>query len=405
VRAPARFRGVRALAVAAVAFAAAVCGAAVALAVGKETGWIESTKTVAVSLPSSPTPSPASVEDQPSPLPKTFDAEKIYARRSSGVVTIFSFFGSASGQGSGFVVSPKGYILTNAHVITTAPDEPVERAENVYVEFADGDRIAARIVGFDLFSDVGLIKVDPASHSIRPLPLGSSASVVVGEPVAAIGSPFGNENSLSVGVVSGTRRSISSVTSEYQLVDAIQTDAAINHGNSGGPLLDGRGRVIGINAQIRSSSGAGEGVGFAVPIDTARRSMDQLLGHGRVRYAYVGITTDDVTPALAHRFHFSAAFGALITCVKKDSPGATAGLHGGTHESIFEGGQVTTGGDVIVAIDGHPVRSGSDVVRLVGQRLQPGRTAMFTVLRGSARHKVAVVLGERPSTATPGCQG
>jgi 2-alkenal reductase len=396
---------VRASAVAVVALVSAACAATLVLVVGKETGWVGSTKTVVVSSPGSSPPSPASVKDLSGPLPKTFSAERIYAARSPGVVTIFSFFGSGSGQGSGFVVSPKGYILTDAHVITTAPEQPAERAENVYVEFADGDRIAAKIVGYDLFSDVGLLKVDPAAHAIRPLPLGRSSNVVVGEPVAAIGSPFGNENSLSVGVVSGTRRSISSVTSEYQLVDAIQTDAAINHGNSGGPLLDGRGRVIGINAQIRSSSGAGEGVGFAVPIDTARRSMDELLANGRVEYAYVGITTDDVTPALAHRFHYSSPFGALITCVKRNSPGSAAGLRGGTHQSVFEGGQVTTGGDVIVAIDGHPVRSGSDVVRLVGQRLEPRDTATFTVLRGSDRRTVRVVLGKRPAGPTPGCEG
>ena len=250
---------------------------------------------------------------------------------------------------------------------------------------------------------MGVVRVDPDGHRLKALPLGESANVIVGEPVAAIGSPFGNENSLSVGVVSGTRRSISSVTSEYELTDAIQTDAAINHGNSGGPLLDGRGRVIGINAQIRSNSGGGEGVGFAVPIDTARRSMRQLLADGEVRYAYVGITTDDLTPALARFLHVPVSTGALITCVKPDSPGERAGLHAGNDQRSFEGAQVTGGGDVILSIDGQAVRSGSDVVRLVGQRLDPGQKATFTVLRGDDRKGIAVTLGRRPAQPDPGC--
>ena len=145
------------------------------------------------------------------------------------------------------------------------------------------------------------------------MPLGDSAAVVVGEPVAAIGSPFGNEDSLGVGVVSATHRSIDSLTSNYNLVDAIQTDAPINHGNSGGPLFDARGRVIGINAQIRSDSGQAEGVGFAVPINSARRSMEQLIANGSVSYAYVGIETTDLTPALAQRFGYPVTQGAVVT--------------------------------------------------------------------------------------------
>jgi 2-alkenal reductase len=396
----------KAAAIAAVALVSAAFGAAVSLAVGKEAGWLGSdTKTVVVSPPPPAPESPASVKPPP-PLTATFDAEGIYARRSPGVVTIFSSFSTGEqGQGSGFVVSREGYVMTNAHVITTAPSTPVTSADQLYVEFSDGDRVAGHIVGYDLFSDVGLVKVDPTEHRLTPLPLGNSSRVVVGEPVATIGSPFGNENSLSVGVVSATRRSISSVTSEYQLIDAIQTDAAINHGTSGGPLVDARGRVVGISAQIRSSNGQGQGVGFAVPIDTARRSMDQLLAHGRVTYAYVGITTDDLTPSLAHFLHYSVSSGALITCVKNGSPGAAAGLHAGTNRTVFEGADVIGGGDVIVAIQGHPVRSGTDVVRVVGQKLTPGDTAAFTVVRGTDRRDVSVKLGERPSRPTPSCGG
>jgi S1-C subfamily serine protease len=394
----------RPIAYAAVALVSAVAGAALALGVGKGAGWIDSsTKTVVVKASDSGIETPA-VAPTRRARPLAFDAESIYAKRSPGVVTIFSTFPTGEeGQGSGFVVSKKGYILTNAHVITTAPGEPVEPANDLYVEFANGDRVDGEIVGYDLFSDVGLVKVEPSAHPLTALPLGRSSTVVVGEPVAAIGSPFGNENSLSTGVVSGTKRSISSVTSLYQLVDAIQTDAAINHGNSGGPLLDGSGRVIGINAQIRSTSGAGEGVGFAVPIDIAKRSMRQLLASGEVAYAYVGITTDDLTPALARFLDYPVSAGALITCVNRGSPGAKAGLRGGTDRTTFEGAQVVGGGDVIVAIDGRRVRSGTDVVRAVGQRLDPGDKAVFSVVRGQNRRDITVTLGERPSEPTHDC--
>jgi S1-C subfamily serine protease len=224
--------------------------------------------------------------------------------------------------------------------------------------------------------------------------------VVVGEPVAAIGSPFGNTDSLTVGVVSAVRRSIPSLTTRYDLIDAIQTDAPINHGNSGGPLFDARGRVIGINAQIRTGgSGSGfDGVGFAVPIDSARRSMEQLLRTGTVRYAYVGIETEDLTPAIARRFGYATRRGALIDTVVAGSGAAKAGLKAGTRVEAFDGLGVHVGGDAIVAIDGVPVTSAEDVVRIVATRLFPGERARFTVVRGSVRRVVAVTLGERPPT-------
>jgi S1-C subfamily serine protease len=336
-----------------------------------------------------------------------FQPARIYASRSPGVVTIYSFFGSASdltgqtAQGSGFVVSPKGYILTNSHVITNAGDSSngsVKPADHLYVEFQDHDRIPATVVGWDVFDDVGVIKVEPSAHALAPVPLGDSSRVVVGEPVAAIGSPFGNENSLSVGVVSATKRSIGSLTSRYNLVDAIQTDAPINHGNSGGPLFDARGRAIGINAQIRSDSGNAEGVGFAVPINSARRSMDQLISTGHVSYAYVGISTEDLTPSIASHFGYPVKYGAIVDCTEPDSPGEKAGLRGGSDDVSFNGSSFTRGGDVIVAIDGVAVRSAEDVVRVVTERLAPGGVATMTVYRGSTKKTVAVRLVDRPKT-------
>jgi 2-alkenal reductase len=258
-----------------VAACSAAAGVAVILLVAWAAGWLHDERHTVVVRESALPVEVSSTRAKPL-LGGPFDPAAIYARRSGGVVTIYSVFGSgasaSAAQGSGFVVSGDGVILTNSHVITTAGEGngTVTPASTVYVEFRDRDRVPAKIVGWDVFDDVGVLQVDPKTHGLSPLPLGDSSRVVVGEPVAAIGSPFGNENSLAVGVVSATQRSIESLTSQYNLVDAIQVDAPINHGNSGGPLFDAQGRVIGINAQIRSDSGNAEGVGFAVPINAAR---------------------------------------------------------------------------------------------------------------------------------------
>ncbi|MGB2953155.1 MAG: trypsin-like peptidase domain-containing protein [Gaiellaceae bacterium] len=399
---------------AAASLVAAVLGGVAVLAVGKATGWISTstrTKTVIVQQPADSaqltgqTPSPA---PSTKPLSGGFDPAKIYSSRSPGVVTIFSIFGSPSSaaaqaaQGSGFVVSAKGYILTNSHVITNAgqgASPNVNAATRVYVEFQDHDRAPAKIVGWDVFDDVGLLKVEPSAHALQPVPLGDSAKAVVGEPVAAIGSPFGNVDSLSVGVISATRRSINSLTSRFNIVDAIQTDAAINHGNSGGPLFDSRGDVVGINAQIRSDSGTAEGVGFAVPIDLAKRSMAQLIANGRVSYAYVGVLTEDLTPSIAHRFGYPVDHGAVITSVQSHTPASAAGLRGGSHKQTVFGQQFTRGGDVIVAIDRTPVASAEDVVRIVTERLSPGRQVTFTIVRDGRQRRVQVRLVERPGSS------
>src|SRR5206468_81917 len=193
----------------------------------------------------------------------------------------------------------------------------------------------------------------PSAHALVALPLGRSAPVVVGEPVAAIGSPLGNADSLAVGVVSAVGRSIAALTApSFQLIDAIQTDAPIAHGSSGGPLLDAGGRAIGINAQIRSDQGGASGVGFAVPIDAARRSLTALLTKGHVAYAYAGVQTEDLTPTLARTLKLSVARGALVDRVTAAGPAAAAGLRGGTHEQQFEGQTIRVGGDVVVAVDG-----------------------------------------------------
>jgi S1-C subfamily serine protease len=400
----------------AVAALAAALGAGLALAIAHGAGWVGDghTRTVVLSSAAAqPREAPARAGASVAPLTGNgFDPALLYRRRSPGVVTIFAFFGapgsdlSQASQGSGFVVSSDGVILTNSHVITNAGagGGPVTAAGRVYVEFSDHDRVAAKVVGWDLFDDVGVLKIDPAGHALAPVPFGDSSRVQVGDPVAAIGSPFGKENSLTVGVVSATGRSIDSLTSAYRLSDAIQTDAPINHGNSGGPLFDARGRVIGINAQIRTdANGAADGVGFAVPIDSARRSMEQLLAVGRVAYAYVGVTTEDVTPSVARRLKLPVQRGALVDAVCGGGPGAKAGLRGGDRALQIDGIAVRAGGDVITAIDGHAVTGSDDIARIVTASLAPGDTAQFDIRRGDRKLRIPVTLVERPATPSSRC--
>jgi 2-alkenal reductase len=389
-------------AAAAIAVVSALLGGLAALGLARATDIVgESTETVLVET----VPSGASAQggaDAKSRLTRTFDPAGIYSRSSPGVVTIFALFEPGEGadehaaQGSGFVVSRQGHVLTSAHVITRRADGVLDPATRLFVEFNDRDRVPAEFVGFDPYDDVGVIRVDPDVHRLHPLPLGNSDRVVIGEPVAAIGSPFGNVDSLAVGVVSATGRSIDSLSAAFSVVDAIQTDASITFGNSGGPLIDGAGRVIGINAQIRSDSGDSDGVGFAVPINLATRSMRQLISSGRVSYPYVGITSDDVTPSVARRLGYPVRRGALIARVLGGGPAARAGLRGGSRQVEVDGRLVTRGGDVITAIGGRPVLSKDDVARLLIGRYEPGDTVSFTILRDNRRMSVRVRLGERP---------
>jgi S1-C subfamily serine protease len=381
------------------AVVAAAIGAGAALLVGSIAGVGGSTTTIVETTADAAPPT--------TPLPArrpgaAFDPEALYAARAPGVVTIYANLGiDGTAQGSGFVVDRGGVILTNAHVITNAAEARtnVQGASAVYVEFADGERIGARVVGWDLFSDVGVVRVTPSAHPLSPVPLGDSARAVVGEPVAAIGSPFGKQSSLTVGVVSATGRSIDSLAAGgFAVSNAIQTDAPINRGNSGGPLFDADGRVIGINAQIESTTGTNEGVGFAIPIDLARRALDQLLRTGKVRYAYIGVSTQDVTPGIARRFGLGAQRGALVTRVEEGSPAGLAGLRGGSRTEAFNGLDVTLGGDLIVAIAGTKVDDADDVSRIVTTTLEPGQTVTFTVVRGKKRISVPVTLGNRPAS-------
>jgi 2-alkenal reductase len=384
--------------------AAAVLGGVVAVALAGAVGVADesATETVVISVPPAQSGTGETAARVPPQLGNGFDPAAIYAARAGGVVTIYAELGgSGTSQGSGFVVDDEGTILTNAHVITNVGESSsVRGADRVYVEFRDGERLPASILGYDLFADVGVIRVQADAHRLEPLPLGDSARVVVGTPVAAIGTPFGNQSSLAVGVVSATGRSIPSLTSRYAVADAIQTDAPINRGNSGGPLLDPRGRVIGVNAQIRSNSGNAEGVGFAIPINVARRSLAQLLATGRVAYAYIGIKSQDVTPGIARRFALGAQRGALVTSVEPGTPAARAGLRGGSREAEYNGLPVILGGDLIVRIGSTRIHGSEDVSRVVTDELAPGQTVPVTLVRAGQRRVVSLTLAERPQGST-----
>jgi S1-C subfamily serine protease len=331
---------------------------------------------------------------------QAFDPSAVYRRESPGVVTIISTGlggGGQSGLGSGFVISGDGEIATNAHVVTSGEGAAIRKADQVYVRFKDDNQVPAKIVGFDPFSDVALLKVDPAGLTLRPLPLGSAGDLSVGAPVAAIGSPFGEDQSLSIGVISALDRSIESLTG-FATVGAIQTDAAINHGNSGGPLLDSRGRVLGINAQIQTSSGEGSGVGFAVSVDTVKRSLGQLRRDGRARYSYLGVATSAVYPQLARNFRLPVQHGAWVQGVTPGGPSDKAGLRAGDTTERFQDDQYRVGGDVIVAVGGHPVREEDDVAKALVQ-LAPGTDVDLQVVRDGKRRTLRVKLGERPLDA------
>jgi S1-C subfamily serine protease len=338
-----------------------------------------------------------------------FDPAQIYDRLSPGVVTILSLFnggsslledGGEGGQGSGFVLDGDGYIATNAHVVTTDGTDGTEQADQVYIEFLDGNRVPAEIVGQDPNADVALLKVDPDGLSLTPLHLGESHTISVGEPVAAIGSPFGERQSLSIGVISALDRTIQSLT-KFEIGDAIQTDAAINPGNSGGPLLDAEGRVIGINAQIKSQSGGGEGVGFAVPVDAVRRSLRELRENGRVDYGYLGVETLTVWPQLAERIDLNVSTGALVQSVVDGSPAEDAGLEAGDEDISFQGQDgIAVGGDLIVAVDGKRLTREHDLADEIGAH-SAGETVALSIFRDGDRRSLDVELGRRPAGSQP----
>jgi S1-C subfamily serine protease len=302
----------------------------------------------------------------------------------------FGFPQQQQGQatGSGFVLNADGDVATNAHV--------VRGARNVQVRFGQSQNVPAKIVGSDLSTDLAVIKVDPSKVHLTPVPLGDSSKVEVGDPVVAIGNPLGFENTVTTGIVSALGRNIQA-PNEFTISHAIQTDAAINPGNSGGPLIDSNGRVIGINSQIATSGGSkgNVGIGFAIPIDLAKQVIPKLIKNGKVEHAYIGVTTTEVTPAIAKALKLPVSSGALVESVAPGSPAADAGIKSGSQTVQ---GQLVSGGDLIVGIDGHQVRTPDDITAAIADN-KPGDRVAVDVYRGTAKRSVTVTLGNRPNKA------
>jgi S1-C subfamily serine protease len=343
------------------------------------------------------TPKPEVVVEASSP---GFDATRVYEAASPGVVTIRSVFDAGAAEGSGFVLDTDGEIVTNAHVVTDESSGDRKAAKQVYIEFPDRNVVPAEIVGFDPFVDVALLKIAPAGLDLHPVRLGDDKDLRVGQPVAAIGSPFGEQQSLSVGVVSATDRSVQSLT-KFEIAGAIQTDASINPGNSGGPLLDAGARVVGINQQIETNSGANDGVGFAVPVSAIKHSVAQLREDGEAEYAYIGVSGQPLYPQLARKLGLDTTFGSLVAEVVPGGPAEKAGIEGGGDKLRFQAGQYRTGGDVILQVEGKDIVRPDDLAEAVATR-QPGDVVTLTVLRDGKREDVKVTLGERPDSSGSG---
>jgi len=290
------------------------------------------------------------------------DVSALYARVSPGVVSVETQMGSSGGSGSGFVLDDDGYILTNEHV--------VEGAESVRVRFAKGAPITARVVGADVSSDLALLKIDAAGRKLTPLKLGSTRNLKVGEPAIAIGSPYRLQGTLTTGVISAVGRPIEA-PNNFTIDDAVQTDAAINPGNSGGPLLNADGRVIGINAQIASSSGANDGVGFAIAIDTAKEILPALKSGKEIKRPFLGVSTGDARTGT----------GAVVASVIDGGPADDAGLRPG---------------DRIVALGDRTVNQSADISPAVTAH-EPGDKVKLRIRRGGAERTLDVTLGTRPN--------
>jgi len=319
------------------------------------------------------------------------DVAGLYESTRSGVVFVEARGqGPGGSSGSGFLVDDQGSIVTNQHV--------VDNAEEVDVRFGEGgDPVDARVTGSDASTDLALLKIDPSDVDGEPLRLGSSDQVRVGEPVIAIGSPFGLRGTVTSGIVSGLGREIRSPNG-FTIDDVVQTDAAINPGNSGGPLIDERGRVIGVNAQIASSNRSNSGVGFAIPIDTAKEVIPELRRSGEVKRAYLGVSTAEVDSEIARELDLPADRGALVQSVVRGGPADDAGLRGGNRQTQ-QG--LAAGGDLIVKVGDRDIADPSALADTIA-RLKPGEEVRIEYFRGDERRSAQVKLSERPDEANQG---
>jgi S1-C subfamily serine protease len=323
----------------------------------------------------------------------------IYGSAKRGVIQVLAtsvvsdnrFFGSqpARALGSGFVIDKAGHVVTNYHVI--------EGASKVEVSFSGNDEMPATVIGRDPSTDIAVLRIKRAQgRALTPLELGNSDVVRVGDAVVAIGNPFGLERTVTAGIVSALQREITAPNG-FAIDRVIQTDAAINHGNSGGPLLNADGRVIGVNSQIETESGGNVGIGFAVPINTVKDVVSQLLESGKVDHAYIGVEMATITRELASNVRLPVDQGVLIQRVRTDSPAAQAGLRGGTTQVVVDGESYLVGGDVITKADGQPIES-AEQLRSVVTSKQPGDEITLEVHRQNETKEVTVKLGRQPNT-------
>lgn len=324
-------------------------------------------------------------DSQPAASSSALSVSAIYDRVHQGVVTIKVATQGGQALGSGFVIDSDGHIVTNAHV--------VDGASSISVEFANGSSYDAQLVGTDASTDVAVIKVDAPSSVFTPLALGDSNTVQVGDQVVAIGSPLGLDETVTSGIVSALHRTITS-PNNFAISDAIQTDAAINHGNSGGPLLNSSGEVIGINSQIESDSGGNDGIGFAVPSNTVKSVADQLIATGKVEHAFLGVGIATIDESLSSELNVPA--GVEVTQVTPGGPADHAGLKAADATSVVAGQEVPTGGDIITAVNGKSVTTSEELQSVIGA-MKPGDTASLSVSRDGSEHTVQVTLGTRPS--------
>ncbi len=342
----------------------------------------------------------------PTPLPEEVIAEadaeellliNLYQRVNPGVVNVDVSFEHGDmgltdfGSGSGFVYDAEGHIVTNNHVIAGA--------DEVRITFSDGVVLIAEVVGVDPYSDLAVLKVDPPEgYTLTPLELGDSNAVMVGQRVVAIGNPFGLQGTMTVGIVSAVGRTLAA-ENNFSNPLIIQTDAAINPGNSGGPLLDSHGRVIGVNTAIRSATGTNTGVGFAVPVNTLKRIVPQLIETGKASYPYLGVSSNPAVTlaALALEYDLPVTQGVLINEVIPGSAAEQAGLRGGDpeREVIFRGMTVRLGGDIITAIDGTPIHSFEELLGYLVSNTSPGQRIIVTIVRDGETLDVPVTLGSR----------
>ena len=293
------------------------------------------------------------------------------------------------GLGSGFVYDSTGHIITNEHVIEGADSDSIQ------VTFLDGNITSADLVGMDIYSDLAVIKVDPQVTTLFPVVLGKSSDLSVGEPVAAMGNPFGLSDTLTVGIVSSLERTLTAV-GNYVIIDIIQLDAAINPGNSDGPLVNLHGQVVGVNSAIQSETGTFTGIGFAIPSDTIKREINNLIETGGYKHPWLGISALGVNIPLAEAIGLDKPRGILVTEVISDSPADLAGLRGSDETQIVDGVEVPIGGDVIIEINEIPVITMDDLVVYMERNTVPGNSVTLTIIREGQELSLDVTLGERP---------